>query len=96
MAGWVLGQPFGVHRCLCSDLTLASVQQKPEQDEWGSSLEAFQNALQMEEAVNEALLDLHKLAMEKEDPHVGELGGGVKLVESKGGPEKGARGSPQG
>ncbi|XP_066494834.1 ferritin heavy chain A-like [Tiliqua scincoides] len=44
--------------------------QKPEQDEWGSSLGAFQSALQMEETVNEALLDLHRLATEKKDPHL--------------------------
>ncbi|XP_053111116.1 ferritin heavy chain A-like isoform X2 [Hemicordylus capensis] len=43
--------------------------QKPEQDEWGSSLEALEKALKLEKEVNQALLDLHKLAMEKGDPH---------------------------
>ncbi|XP_028594974.2 ferritin heavy chain A-like [Podarcis muralis] len=44
--------------------------QKPEQDEWQSSLEAFQSALRLEGKVNQGLLDLHKLALEKEDPHL--------------------------
>uniref|UniRef100_A0A8D0G3V1 Ferritin n=1 Tax=Sphenodon punctatus TaxID=8508 RepID=A0A8D0G3V1_SPHPU len=43
---------------------------RPEQDEWGSSLEALQIALQLEKTVNQALLDLHKLATEKLDPHL--------------------------
>ncbi|KAJ6654326.1 hypothetical protein lerEdw1_007248 [Lerista edwardsae] len=51
-------------------IVLRDVQQKPEQDEWGSSLGAFQSALQTEAAVNEALLDLHQLAMAKKDPHL--------------------------
>ncbi|XP_024075191.2 ferritin heavy chain B-like [Terrapene carolina triunguis] len=41
---------------------------KPERDEWGNSLEALQCALQLENAVNEALVDLHKLPTEKNDP----------------------------
>uniref|UniRef100_A0A452GEU6 Ferritin n=1 Tax=Gopherus agassizii TaxID=38772 RepID=A0A452GEU6_9SAUR len=32
--------------------------QKPEQDEWGNSLEALQCALQLEKTINQALLDL--------------------------------------
>ncbi|CAM4648255.1 unnamed protein product [Caretta caretta] len=43
---------------------------KPEQDEWGNSPEALQCALQLEEAVNQVLVDLLKLATEKNDPHV--------------------------
>uniref|UniRef100_A0A452IKX8 Ferritin n=1 Tax=Gopherus agassizii TaxID=38772 RepID=A0A452IKX8_9SAUR len=43
---------------------------KPERDEWGNSLEALQCALQLEKTVNQALLDLHKLATEKNDPHI--------------------------
>ncbi|CAM2100946.1 unnamed protein product [Caretta caretta] len=42
---------------------------KPEQDEWGNSPEALQCALQLEEAVNQVLVDLLKLATEKNDPH---------------------------
>uniref|UniRef100_A0A8C3HDI0 Ferritin n=1 Tax=Chrysemys picta bellii TaxID=8478 RepID=A0A8C3HDI0_CHRPI len=43
---------------------------KPERDEWGNSLEALQCALQLEKTLNQALLDLHKLATEKNDPHL--------------------------
>nr|XP_033956658.1 ferritin, middle subunit-like [Pseudochaenichthys georgianus] len=44
--------------------------QKPERDEWGSGLEAMQAALQLEKNVNQALLDLHKLASDHADPHM--------------------------
>lgn len=44
--------------------------QKPERDAWGSALEALEAALQLEKSVNQALLDLHRLAAEKGDPHV--------------------------
>ncbi|XP_032444188.1 ferritin, middle subunit [Xiphophorus hellerii] len=43
---------------------------KPEKDEWGSGLEAMQCALQLEKNVNQALLDLHKLASDHVDPHL--------------------------
>uniref|UniRef100_A0A3Q3JKR6 Ferritin n=1 Tax=Monopterus albus TaxID=43700 RepID=A0A3Q3JKR6_MONAL len=43
---------------------------KPERDEWGSGLEAMQCALQLEKKVNQALLDLHKLATQYADPHL--------------------------
>ncbi|XP_048338679.1 ferritin heavy chain A-like [Sphaerodactylus townsendi] len=43
---------------------------KPDQDDWGTSLEALQKSLQLEKTVNQALLDLHKLATEKGDPHL--------------------------
>nr|5J8S_A Chain A, Ferritin, middle subunit [Aquarana catesbeiana]5J8W_A Chain A, Ferritin, middle subunit [Aquarana catesbeiana]5J93_A Chain A, Ferritin, middle subunit [Aquarana catesbeiana]5J9V_A Chain A, Ferritin, middle subunit [Aquarana catesbeiana]5JAC_A Chain A, Ferritin, middle subunit [Aquarana catesbeiana] len=43
---------------------------KPERDEWGNTLEAMQAALQLEKTVNQALLDLHKLATDKVDPHL--------------------------
>ncbi|MGH0137647.1 UNVERIFIED_CONTAM: hypothetical protein FKN15_063743 [Acipenser sinensis] len=43
---------------------------KPEKDEWGSGLEALQSALVLERNVNQALLDLHKIASEKTDPHM--------------------------
>ena len=35
---------------------------KPAKDEWGSGLEAMQAALELERSVNQALLDLHKIA----------------------------------
>uniref|UniRef100_A0A3Q2VWS1 Ferritin n=1 Tax=Haplochromis burtoni TaxID=8153 RepID=A0A3Q2VWS1_HAPBU len=37
---------------------------------WGSGLEAMQCALQLEKKVNQALLDLHKLASQHNDPHL--------------------------
>ncbi|KAL4658313.1 ferritin, middle subunit [Arapaima gigas] len=43
---------------------------RPERDEWGTGLEAMQVALQLEKNVNQALLDLHKVAMDKNDPHL--------------------------
>ncbi|NXQ33252.1 FRIHA protein, partial [Alaudala cheleensis] len=43
---------------------------KPERDAWGSALEAVEAALQLEKSVNQALLDLHRLAAEKGDPHL--------------------------
>jgi len=36
--------------------------QKPDRDEWGSPLEAMQTTLALEKSVNQALLDLHKIA----------------------------------
>ena len=44
--------------------------QKPERDEWGSGVEALECALQLEKSVNQSLLDLHKVASERNDPHV--------------------------
>merc|ERR1712121_67977 len=35
---------------------------KPEKDEWGCGLDAIQAALDLEKHVNQALLDLHKVA----------------------------------
>uniref|UniRef100_M3XGZ0 Ferritin n=1 Tax=Latimeria chalumnae TaxID=7897 RepID=M3XGZ0_LATCH len=43
---------------------------KPERDEWTNGLEAMKCALQLEKAVNQSLLDLHKLASDKTDPHM--------------------------
>ncbi|XP_023869004.1 ferritin, middle subunit-like [Salvelinus sp. IW2-2015] len=43
---------------------------KPERDEWGNGLEAMQCALQLEKNVNQALLDLHKIASDKVDSHL--------------------------
>ncbi|XP_056608517.1 ferritin, middle subunit-like [Triplophysa dalaica] len=43
---------------------------KPERDAWGNGLIAMQCALQLEKNVNQALLDLHKVASEKGDPHL--------------------------
>ena len=35
---------------------------KPAKDEWGCGLDAMQAALELEKSVNQALLDLHKIA----------------------------------
>ncbi|XP_042324726.1 ferritin heavy chain A-like [Sceloporus undulatus] len=43
---------------------------KPEMDGWGSTLDALHSALALEKEVCQALLDLHKLATEKGDPHL--------------------------
>lgn len=43
---------------------------KPDRDEWDNGLTAMQCALQLEKNVNQALLDLHKVASEKGDPHL--------------------------
>uniref|UniRef100_A0A8C9R7H4 Ferritin n=1 Tax=Scleropages formosus TaxID=113540 RepID=A0A8C9R7H4_SCLFO len=43
---------------------------RPERDEWRTGLEAMRCALQLEKNVNQALLDLHKVAMENDDPHL--------------------------
>lgn len=44
--------------------------QKPDKDEWGSGLEAMEAALALEKAVNQALLDLHKVADSHGDAQV--------------------------
>jgi len=40
---------------------------KPDRDEWGSGLEAMQSALQLEKNVNQALLELHAVAVKHND-----------------------------
>ncbi|CAD5206097.1 unnamed protein product [Bursaphelenchus okinawaensis] len=47
-------------------IVLKSIQ-KPEKDDWGSALEAFQAALALEKYNNQSLLDLHKIADEAND-----------------------------
>jgi ferritin heavy chain len=44
--------------------------QKPQKDEWGTPLEALQATLELEKAVNQSLLDLHKVASANNDPSV--------------------------
>jgi len=41
--------------------------QKPLKDEWGTTLEAMQAALELEKAVNTSLLELHAIAGKHED-----------------------------
>lgn len=44
--------------------------QKPDRDDWENGLTAMECALHLEKNVNQSLLELHKLATEKNDPHV--------------------------
>ena len=43
---------------------------KPAKDEWGTGLEAMETALELERMVNQAVLDLHKVADTHGDVHV--------------------------
>ena len=43
---------------------------KPPKDDWGSGLNAMETVLELEKTVNQALLDLHKLADKHSDFHV--------------------------
>ena len=43
---------------------------KPAKDAWGSGLDAMKAALELEKTVNQALLDLHKIADKHGDFHV--------------------------
>ena len=40
---------------------------RPAKDEWGSGLDAMQAAMELEKTVNQALLDLHKVADKHSD-----------------------------
>lgn len=46
---------------------------KPARDSWGTGLEAMQTALEMEKNVNQALLDLHKVASARGDPQMADF-----------------------
>ena len=43
---------------------------KPDRDEWGNGIQAMDYALKLEKNLNQALLDLHKIATEHADPHM--------------------------
>ncbi|KAL3883541.1 hypothetical protein ACJMK2_029831 [Sinanodonta woodiana] len=43
---------------------------KPDRDEWGTGLDAMEVALDLEKSVNQALLDLHKVAESHGDPQM--------------------------
>ncbi|CAM4570365.1 unnamed protein product [Lepidochelys olivacea] len=43
---------------------------KPDCDDWENGLTAMECALHLEKNVNQSLLDLHKLATDKNDPHL--------------------------
>nr|XP_033703905.1 ferritin heavy chain-like [Tursiops truncatus] len=44
--------------------------EKPDRDDWENGLNAMECALHLEKSVNQSLLELHKLATEKNDPHL--------------------------
>ncbi|NP_001161533.1 ferritin-like protein 1 [Saccoglossus kowalevskii] len=46
---------------------------KPQKDEWGTLLQAFETALDLEKLVNQALLDLHELASKHGDSHMSDF-----------------------
>lgn len=43
---------------------------KPAKDDWGTPLEVLETSLEMEKAVNEALLNLHVVAENSKDPQM--------------------------
>ncbi|KAL5007226.1 hypothetical protein ScPMuIL_016032 [Solemya velum] len=53
-------------------IVLQSIQ-KPDHDEWGSGLEAMQAALALEKNINQALIDLHKIAESHGDAQMGDF-----------------------
>ncbi|XP_032894967.1 ferritin heavy chain isoform X1 [Amblyraja radiata] len=50
--------------------TLLQDIKKPDRDEWGSGLDAMICSLELEKSVNQSLLELHKLATDRNDPHL--------------------------
>ncbi|KAG3276796.1 FTH1 [Ictidomys tridecemlineatus] len=79
--------------------------QKPDPDDWESGLSAMECAYHLEKGVNQSLLELHKLATDKNDPHlcdfiethylneqvksIKELGDHVTTLRKMGAPESG-------
>ncbi|XP_044768597.1 ferritin heavy chain-like [Neomonachus schauinslandi] len=43
---------------------------KPDSDDWENGLNAMECALHLEKSMNQSLLELHKLATDKNDPHL--------------------------
>ncbi|KAM7331074.1 hypothetical protein ACRRTK_010263 [Alexandromys fortis] len=79
--------------------------ERPDRDDWENGLNAMECALHLEKSVNQSLLGLHKLATDKNDPHlcdfietrylneqvksIKELGGHVTSLRKMGAPEAG-------
>uniref|UniRef100_A0A7E4WD04 Ferritin n=1 Tax=Panagrellus redivivus TaxID=6233 RepID=A0A7E4WD04_PANRE len=55
--------------------------QKPEKDEWGTALEAFQAALELEKFNNKSLLELHDIASAQNDAQMTDFLEGTFLGE---------------
>ncbi|KAF7480597.1 Hypothetical predicted protein [Marmota monax] len=49
---------------------LMKLQNQRDRDDWESGLNAMECALHLEKSVNQSLLELHKLATDKNDPHL--------------------------
>jgi ferritin heavy chain len=55
---------------MMTNMVILLRQQKPPRDEWGSPLEAMEEALKLEKKVNAALLELHSISSDRNDPQV--------------------------
>ena len=55
--------------------------QRPDNDEWGTGLQGLEAALGLEKKVNQALLNLHGVSTEKNDPHFADFLESEYLVE---------------
>ncbi|KAM7154802.1 ferritin heavy chain-like [Molossus nigricans] len=53
----------------CGRIFLQDIK-KPDRDDWENGLNVMGCALHLEKSVNQSLLDLHKLATDKNDPHL--------------------------
>uniref|UniRef100_A0A2K5R2T6 Ferritin n=1 Tax=Cebus imitator TaxID=2715852 RepID=A0A2K5R2T6_CEBIM len=62
---------------------------KPDHDDWESGLNAMECALHLEKNVNQSLLELHKLATDKNDPHLCDFIETHYLNEQMGAPQSG-------
>lgn len=65
---------------LTESMSCAFPLQKPDRDDWENGLTAMECALHLEKNVNQSLLELHKLATEKNDPHVSACWGSAWLA----------------
>ena len=54
---------------------------KPAKDDWVSGIDAMQAALELEKTVNQALLDLHKVADKHGDFHVSPADSSLSLIQ---------------
>ncbi|KAB1272060.1 Ferritin heavy chain [Camelus dromedarius] len=57
-------------RIFLQDIKVNERFQKPDYDDWENGLNAMECALHLEKSVNQSLLELHKLATDKNDPHL--------------------------
>ncbi|KAK7820352.1 hypothetical protein U0070_007558 [Myodes glareolus] len=64
-----LSSDYYVPGCACQTDILQDIK-KPDHDDWENGLNAMECALHLEKSVNQSLLELHKLATDKNDPHL--------------------------